>query len=391
MKTIFKILAIISVVTLFAFTTIPDTVIKIKVLDKTNKQTPLHIQDEKDNSNIKVALLLDTSNSMDGLIDQAKAQLWDIINELSYAKYGGKNPNLSIALYEYGNDGLESSDGYIRRVLNFSDDLDLISKKLFSLTTNGGSEYCGQVIKTSLDDLKWGKNKQDLNFIFIAGNEEFTQGNISYKAATDDAKEKKVTVNTIFCGDYNNGVSGKWEDAAMRTGGEYFAIDQNKEHVYMVTPFDDIIIQLNIDLNKTYIRYGRQGHEKMKIQAMQDNNAMELDEEVVVKRAVSKSSRLYNNASWDLVDASKDKSFNYNKIEKKNLHKELQGKSTKEIKIYVEKQAKKREEIQNKINELNIKRKKFIAQKQKDSNANNLENALIKTIKKQAKRKNYSW
>ena len=35
---------------------------------------------------IKVALLLDTSNSMDGLIDQAKAQLWDIVNELSYAK-----------------------------------------------------------------------------------------------------------------------------------------------------------------------------------------------------------------------------------------------------------------------------------------------------------------
>ena len=29
---------------------------------------------------IKVALLLDTSNSMDGLIDQAKAQLWDIVN-----------------------------------------------------------------------------------------------------------------------------------------------------------------------------------------------------------------------------------------------------------------------------------------------------------------------
>jgi len=387
MKTTIKILGFLSIVSLFAFTTIKQSYIK------TNKEVTPQLVDkiEKGDSNIKVALLLDTSNSMDGLIDQAKAQLWDIINELSYAKYGGNNPNLSIALYEYGNDGLESSDGFIRQVLDFSDDLDLISKKLFSLTTNGGSEYCGQVIKNSLDDLKWGKNKQDLNLIFIAGNESFTQGSISYKNATTDANEKNVTVNTIFCGDYQNGVSGKWRDAAQRTDGEYFAIDQNKKQVFVVTPYDAIIIQLNNDLNKTYIRYGNQGYNKMKVQAMQDTNAAELNEVVIVKRAVSKSSRIYNNASWDLVDAAKDKNFNYYKIERKNLDKELQGKSAKELKIYVEKQTKKRTEIQNKINELNTKRKRFIAEKEKGTNKDNLENALIKTIKKQAKSKNYSW
>ena len=62
---------------------------------------------------IKVALLLDTSNSMDGLITQAKTQLWEIVNELSYAKYGQQKPNLEIALYEYGNSGLSSREGYI--------------------------------------------------------------------------------------------------------------------------------------------------------------------------------------------------------------------------------------------------------------------------------------
>ncbi|NNC69893.1 MAG: hypothetical protein HKN90_03620, partial [Flavobacteriaceae bacterium] len=51
---------------------------------------------------IKVALLLDTSNSMDGLINQAKTQLWEIVNELSYAKCEHEDPNLEIALYEYG-------------------------------------------------------------------------------------------------------------------------------------------------------------------------------------------------------------------------------------------------------------------------------------------------
>ena len=80
---------------------------------------------EKKNS-IKVALLLDTSNSMDGLINQAKTQLWEIVNELSYAKCENQDPDLLIALYEYGNDNLSSNEGYIRQVIGFSSDLDEI-------------------------------------------------------------------------------------------------------------------------------------------------------------------------------------------------------------------------------------------------------------------------
>ena len=147
---------------------------------------------------IRVALLLDTSNSMDGLIDQAKAQLWEIVNELSYAKCKSERPNLQIALYEYGNDNLNASQGFIKKVLAFTDDLDDVSKELFSLTTNGGSEYCGTVIQSSLENLDWGNNMDDLKLIFIAGNEPFTQGKINYRDASLQAKEKGIVVNTIF-------------------------------------------------------------------------------------------------------------------------------------------------------------------------------------------------
>lgn len=37
---------------------------------------------------VQLAILLDTSNSMDGLIDQAKTQLWKIVNEFATAKKG---------------------------------------------------------------------------------------------------------------------------------------------------------------------------------------------------------------------------------------------------------------------------------------------------------------
>ena len=100
-----------------------------------NNETEKFLIDKKDNDNntVKIALLLDTSNSMDGLINQAKAQLWDIVNQFSYAKCGnGHRPNLQIALYQYGNDGLSSREGYIQQVIGFSSDLDEISEKLFS-------------------------------------------------------------------------------------------------------------------------------------------------------------------------------------------------------------------------------------------------------------------
>jgi len=341
---------------------------------------------------IKVALLLDTSNSMDGLINQAKTQLWEIVNELSYAKYGIQKPDLEIALYEYGNDGLESADGYIRQVLSFSNDLDEISEKLFSLTTNGGKEYCGQVITSSLDELKWGKSKRDLRLIFIAGNEPFTQGKINYKEAISDAKEKDVIINTIYCGDYNTGISGMWKDGADLGGGDYMTINQNKKIVHIVTPYDSEIIILNKKLNNTYIYFGNRGRSKHANQSKQDVNAEELDEVVVVKRAVSKSNRLYENSSWDLVDKSKKGTVDYSKIKRENLPAKLQKKSDTELKEYVEQQKKIRSEITAKINELNKKRRAFIAKKQSESmKKNELENVMIQAIKKQAKKKKYSW
>ena len=340
---------------------------------------------------VKIALLLDTSNSMDGLINQAKAQLWDIVNEFTHAKCGNDTrPMLQIALYEYGNDNLSSREGYIRQVLGFSADLDEISEKLFSLTTNGGEEYCGEVIQTSLKQLDWGKNADDLKMIFIAGNEPFTQGKLNYRNAAANAKEKDVIVNTIFCGNFQQGISTEWKSGASLTGGEYMAIDHNQQIVHINTPYDDVIIKLNSKLNNTYISYGAIGYEKKAQQSAQDLNAAELEEAVVVKRAVSKSSRLYKNSQWDLVDAVEDDQDVLTKLDDKDLPKELQGKSKSEIKAYVEDKKAEREKIQKEIQELNAKREAYIAQSQKEEKGE-LENAMLSAIKSQASKKNMKW
>lgn len=345
-----------------------------------------------DKNTVKIALLLDTSNSMDGLINQAKSQLWDIVNEFTHAKCGNETrPELQIAIYQYGNDNLSSREGYIQQVLNFSNDLDEISEKLFSLTTNGGEEFCGEVIHSSIKQLEWGKNPDNLKMIFIAGNEPFTQGKLNYKDAVTNAKEKDIVVNTIFCGNYEQGIRTKWKNGAVLTGGEYMAIDHNREVVHIKTPYDDIIIRLNSKLNKTYISYGSLGASKMEMQRTQDQNAMAMEETVAVKRAVSKSSRLYNNKKWDLVDAYADEEFELEKLPKNELPEHLQGKSKKEIEAYIKDKQAERENIQNEIAELNKKRELYISEKQDDKNNGELESAMLKAIKRQASVKNYTW
>jgi len=131
----------------------------------------------------QLALLLDTSNSMDGLINQAKTQLWNIVGEFTKTKLGDQVPKLQVALYEYGNDGLPATEGYLRQVVPLTEDLDKISEALFALKTDGGEEYCGRVILTATKQLDWSQAKRDLRCMFIAGNEPFSQGEVDYQTA----------------------------------------------------------------------------------------------------------------------------------------------------------------------------------------------------------------
>ena len=175
-------------------------------------------------------------------------------------------------------------------------------------------------------------------------------------------------------------------------GGDYMTINQNKKVIHIVTPYDYDIIILNKKLNKTYIYFGSSGFSKFKKQAIQDGNAEKIATDVSVKRAVSKSNRLYNNSVWDLVDKSEKEVIDYSKIDRKKLTKELQALSDAELKKHVETQKKKRSEIKKQINELNKKRKIYVAKKQQESTKKNeLESVMIQAIKKQAMRKSYKW
>jgi hypothetical protein len=340
---------------------------------------------------VQLAILLDTSNSMDGLIDQAKTQLWKIVNEMSRSKCNGRRTNLSVALYEYGNDGLSAMEGYVRLITPFTNDLDKISEELFSLRTNGGSEYCGTVIYEALQDLKWNKDDNNYKVVFIAGNEPFNQGDKDYKDACKSARNKDVIINTIFCGNYNEGVQTFWKNGADLADGKYLNIDSDCQITHIITPYDDRLILLGQKLNSTYIAFGSEGEALKKRQSEQDDNASNLSPSVMAERTVTKGSGQYKNESWDLVDAEKE-GVNVENIPKDQLPNEMQGMTNEERKEYVNQKAKEREQIQSEINKLDQQRRDYIAkQVEENKQDNTLDAAMLKIIREQASNKNYEF
>ncbi len=342
--------------------------------------------------NIQIALLLDTSNSMDGLIEQAKSQLWKVVNEFALAKYEGETPNPEIALFEYGNDRLKQESGYIRLVAPLTTDLDLLSEELFSLTTNGGSEYCGWVIQSATDSLKWSKRHDDLKIIFIAGNEPFTQGTVDFRQVCKAAITRGIIINTIFCGDYHEGVTTNWKEGAELADGKYMNIDQNQQVAHIDAPQDEELNRLNAELNKTYIPYGESGAQFKERQAAQDMNARTYGAGNVAQRAISKASSGYRNVAWDLVDALKYGEIDIEEIDKKHLPEQLQNLSDQELKEYVEAKRTHRQEIQEKIKKLSMDRRRYVAKKQaENSETSTLDAAVIEAVHQQAKRKNFTF
>jgi hypothetical protein len=347
-----------------------------------------------DNPLVQIAILLDTSNSMDGLIAQAKTQLWTVVNEFARARRNGKAPRVEVALYEYGNTRLSKSNGWIRQVAPLTTDLDRISEQLFALRTRGGDEYCGQVIQTATNELAWSDRADALKMIFIAGNEPFNQGPVEPNGAAKAAIKKGIVVNTIFCGNEAEGVSTGWKQGALVADGRFSFIDQGRAVAAVVAPQDAEIARLGAELNATYVAYGVEGKKKAERQQMQDSNASAAGMGAPVQRAMTKASANYKNSDWDLVDASKDGKVALGEVQAAALPDEMRGMNEGERKVYIDKMAQKRAALQVQIQKLEGDRRGYVAAEQgkraKGSTAT-LDEAMLKTVHEQAAKASYSF
>ncbi len=347
---------------------------------------------------VDVAILLDTSNSMDGLISQAKSQLWTIVQQFAKAQKNGQTPVLRVALLEYGNTSLPAAEGYIRQVVPLTDDLDKLSEALFALSTNGGDEYCGQVIDEAVTRLDWSQEPNGYKVIFIAGNEPFTQGTVDYQKSCKRAIENGVIVNTIHCGNHQTGVDGKWRHGAQLAEGEFFNIDQDQKIVHIDCPQDKIIIKLNAELNKTYLWYGSKAKRSnySRNQVAQDTNAAAESRSIAVGRAAIKAGGAggaYRNINRDLVDTIEEDADVLKKVKEKELPEVLRKIAPVKREAFIKEMVTNRKQLQKQISKLANEREAYLTKERKrlakDAGEATLGDAVVMAIQKQLVRSGF--
>ena len=339
---------------------------------------------------IQIAILLDTSGSMDGLINQTREQLWRIVNTFATAKKEGKRPRLELALYQYGNDSIPAAQHHVQRIVPLTTDLDKVSEALFKLSTNGGNEYCGAAISHALGELEWSSNPKDLKLVYIAGNEPFTQGPIAFRDSVTAAINRGIVVNTIHAGTQQQGISDSWAEAAKLADGNFLFIDSNRAIARVDAPQDAQIAKLNESLNKTYIAYGGKGKEAVARQEAQDKNSAGLSASSMSTRAAAKASPMYRNGDWDIVDAKKEGKA----IAAEEMPAELRNLNDKERDAFIAKKAEERAALQKQIGQLAAEREQFVQgelKKRAKDTTKSMDDALIESAKSQAQKADYAF
>ncbi|MCI0739224.1 MAG: VWA domain-containing protein [Gemmataceae bacterium] len=336
---------------------------------------------------VDVALCLDVSGSMQGLITSAKNKLWDIVNELAKAK---PTPRLRVALYSYGHSTYDAKKGWVRKELDLTTDLDMLYQKLFALTINGGDEYVGRVSRDAVVEQKWSEEKNALKLIFVAGNEPASQDPlVSMKQAAEIAKGKGILINPIYCGGSDDGDASSWRELAGLSGGRFASINQNQQ-IAINTPVDKDLAKLANELNATYVAYGK-SQWKGANQATQTANSAQFGPANLAARVQAQNSVFYNCEDWDLVDkCKKDAKFDITKVPVDDLSEVMKNMTPEQRVAHVKEMTEKRAKLQKQIDELSVRRNDYIRDEMKrnpNPAAQAFDQALRQTLRIQAEAK----
>jgi hypothetical protein len=342
---------------------------------------------------IDLVICLDTSGSMEGLIDSARARLWDIVSALGRAR---PVPQLRVGLITYGSPNrADAANGWVALQSNLTSDLDSVYARMMSFATNGGDEYVGWSLRRALDWMQWSPDPDALKLIFVAGNESADQGAhvFNFRYVSEEARRRGIIINAIYCGNRTAGMNEHWDQVAACGGGTYSAIDMQCGTVQIATPQDRLLLELNMKLNATYVPYGSRGEAGHMQQRAQDANAERVGVASAASRVAAKGTKVYDNAHWDLVDGVAQGKVEVKDVEEADLPAAMRAMPVEERAKFVESQARERADIQKQIAELTAAREQFLRNARANAAGGNqaLDQAILESIRTQAQAKGFAF
>lgn len=386
-----------------------------------------------------VAIVLDTSGSMQGLINQVRDGLWKTLNSLGELKKDGEKARVRLALFEYGSGIVSGEAGHIQLLSELSTDHTAVAEALFATTTTGSNEFSGLAIQRATDHLSWSDSLEDFKSIVIAGNETIHQGPQAPIDAAKIAFGKDIIVNTIFagaqtqaaprpfggghfgCGGFfcpnptpvpneppvqtepvANPIFLEWTEMANAGGGKILNIDHNQSAPYIPSPFDEEIIKKTTSINETFLPFGKKGQS-------QYDRMVDLDGNIRNSGAGSYmdwgdyrggSFGVGSQSDWDLVslfieseESSSEKFMvTLSKLSDEELPELLKNKTLSEKVSLVKDFVQKRTDIENDIAELKEKRKLFVEneREQREGETKTFDAAFKEIITQQLEDKGFS-
>ncbi|MEN0063790.1 MAG: vWA domain-containing protein [Myxococcota bacterium] len=314
---------------------------------------------------VDIVLCLDTSGSMEQLIDSARSRLWDVVNEVGEQE---PNANLRVGLLSYGSPtpGTGAS-GYVVVQSALTNDLDALYATMWGLHTDGGDEYVGWVLEDALEKMPWSTSDNAARLIFVAGNESAYQGSKDPTRIAARAKVQGFKINTLYAGQVNQGVAENWDDVAEAGGGRFTAISMADGLVQVATPHDAEIERLNKALNDTYVPMGEAGRQRYRRVQEQDERAGRMGAASSAARALAKGSSVYKNEAWDLVDATTSGKAEPEAVSAPMLPPEMQAMRPAARRAYVETKKAERDAIKQQMAEIKEAREAWIEENAEES------------------------
>lgn len=312
---------------------------------------------------VDLVICLDTSGSMDQLLDSARARLWDIVNEVTQRE---PDARVRVGLVSYGSPVPSAGEGFVVVRSDLTTDLDEVYARAWELTTNGGSEYVGTAMHTALTQLDWSSAPDAAHLLFVAGNESADQGRHLYdvREVRAAAQRAGVHVNALYAGQLHQGERESWGLVATEGGGRFLAFDMEAGTRQVETPHDAQLVELNAELNRTYVPYGAHGRAGLDNQLRQDDNAARAGAGSYASRAITKGGNAYRNEKWDLWDAQQAGQVDLAQLSDRDLPVQMRGMDREARAQHLEAVGKQRQELQRQIASVSAARQGWLEREQ---------------------------
>lgn len=311
---------------------------------------------------LDIVLMIDISGSTGGVLTSVRDKFWELQNEMSRLT---PKANYRLGIVCMGRPSFRKENNYVQVISDLTDDIDAAAYPFFQLKdiSAPGNYHLGHALETAVDEISWSTDPNALKVIFAIGNGRAYSGPGCTKGIKK-ANEAGIIVHSLYFMAYDNQKEQEeWRDLATLCGGKYFPIGLRDPNIHFEKPYDnDLLLEACTMINTTYVPYGPEGEERLKMQVSLDEDAELQGENAYEARTFFKATELYQdkNHTWDLVDLKNRGELNPKKISRKYPPGVLAHMSDEELWLHVEEISYYRSEYISIIMMLTAKREQYM-------------------------------